>query len=51
VATLWLVPLLHTRWGWTAAFALLAPGPAIGIAAMLRLRSLPEAARLAGGRG
>jgi len=51
VATLWLVPLLHTRLGWTAAFALLAPGPAIGIAAMLRLRSLPEAARLAGGRG
>ena len=51
VATLWLVPLLRAHWGWTAAFALLAPGPAIGIAAMLRLRSLPEAKRLAGGRG
>ena len=51
VATLWLVPLLHTRWGWTAAFALLAPGPAIGVVAMLRLRSLPEARNLAGGRG
>ena len=51
VATLWLVPLLHAHFGWTAAFALLAPGPAIGVAAMLRLRALPEAARLAGGRG
>ena len=51
VATLWLVPLLHTHWGWTAAFATLTPGPVIGIAAMLRLRSLPEARNLAGGRG
>jgi hypothetical protein len=51
VATLWLVPLLRAHWGWTAAFVLLAPGPAIGIVAMLRLRSLPEARRLAGGRG
>jgi len=51
VATLWLVPLLHEHWGWTAAFAMLAPGPAIGIVAMLRLRSLPEARNLAGGRG
>ena len=51
VATLWLVPLLHSRWGWSAAFVMLAPGPAIGIVAMLRLRSLPEARRLAGGRG
>ena len=51
VATLWLVPLLHGHWGWTAAFAMLAPGPAIGIVAMLRLRALPEARQLAGGRG
>jgi len=51
VATLWLVPLLHAHWGWTAAFALLAPGPAIGIVAMLRLQALPEARNLAGGRG
>jgi len=51
VATLWLVPILRDHGGWTAAFALLAPGPAIGIAAMLRLRALPEARRLAGGRG
>jgi MFS family permease len=51
VATLWLVPLLHEHWGWSAAFAMLAPGPAIGIVAMLRLRALPEARNLAGGRG
>jgi len=51
VATLWLVPWLRARWGWPLAFAVLAPGPALGIVAMLRLRSLPEARRLAGGRG
>ncbi len=51
VATLWLVPVLRDLGGWTAAFVMLVPGPVIGIAAMLRLKSLPEAARLAGGRG
>jgi MFS family permease len=51
VATLWLVPLLRDHWGWTAAFSLLVPGPLVGIVAMLRLRSLPEAKQLAGGRG
>jgi len=51
VATLWWVPLLRERGGWIAAFGLLVPGPVIGIAAMLRLKSLPEARRLAGGRG
>jgi hypothetical protein len=30
---------------------LLAPGPALGIFAMLRLRMRPEAAAIAGGRG
>jgi MFS family permease len=37
--------------GWAWAFAALAPGPALGVAAMLRLRRLPEAAKIAGGRG
>jgi len=36
--------------GWRWAFAVLAVGPALGIVAMLRLRRLPEAARIAGGR-
>jgi MFS family permease len=51
VATIWLVPIVRdaSSWGW--AFAMLAPGPALGIAAMLRLRGSPEAARIAGGRG
>ncbi|HEX9891913.1 MAG TPA: MFS transporter [Actinomycetota bacterium] len=51
VATIWLVPLVREAAGWWPAFAMLAPGPALGIWAMLRLRSSPEAARIAGGRG
>ena len=51
VATIWLVPVLQGSLGWRWAFAFLVPGPAVGIAAMLRLRSTPEAARIAGGRG
>ena len=43
VATLWLVPLVREHWGWAAAFAMLAPGPALGIAAMLKLRGLERA--------
>jgi len=41
--------LQHTV-GWRWAFAVLAPGPALGVAAMLRLRSLPEAVKIAQGR-
>jgi MFS family permease len=50
VATIRLVPFLRTELGWGWAFAALAPGPALGTLAMLRLRSLPEAERIAGGR-
>ncbi len=46
-----LVPLLVARVGWRWAFVVLAPGPALGVVAMQRLRRLPEAARIAGGRG
>jgi len=50
LGTIWLVPPL-VRWaGWPIAFATLALGPALGVVAMGRLRRLPEAARLAGGR-
>lgn len=45
-----LVPLAVTAVGWRWAFAVLAPGPALGVAAMLRLRGLPEAAQIAHGR-
>ncbi len=45
------VPLLAEAWGWRWAFPWLAVGPALGIAAMVRLRRSPEAARRAGGAG
>ena len=35
---------------WAAAFGILAIGPAIGVLAMWRLRGLPDAVRMAGGR-
>jgi len=38
------------RGSWTAAFAMLALGPLVGIGAMLRLRRRPDAPRMAGGR-
>jgi MFS family permease len=51
VATIWLIPLIADAFGWRWVFAFLAPGPALGVLAMLRLKSLPESARLAGGNG
>jgi MFS family permease len=42
VATIWLIPLLERSVGWQWAFAFLAPGPALGILAMLRLKTQPE---------
>ena len=50
-ATIWLLPALVDRVGWGWGFAALAPGPALGVIAMLRLKGSPEAARIAGGRG
>jgi len=50
-ATIWIIPLIEEAVTWTWAFALLAIGPVVGIAAMLRLKSLPEAKLIAGGRG
>jgi MFS family permease len=51
VATIWLIPLIADTFGWRWVFAFLAPGPALGVLAMLRLKSLPESARLAAGVG
>ena len=45
-----LVPAFLPALGWRWVFVLLAPGPALGVLAMLRLRSLPEAAKIAQGR-
>ena len=40
-ASIALVGVLRSTVGWRWAFAALAPGPALGVVAMLRLRSLP----------
>ncbi len=47
--TIWILPALAGKWGWPRVFPLLALGPAFGVWAMLRLRSLPEAVRMASG--
>ena len=44
------LPIVEDAAGWGVAFAMLAAGPALGTVAMLRLRSLPEAVRMADGR-
>lgn len=51
VLAIWLMPLFaEAVGGWRWAFLMLSPGPAVGVWAMLRLRGLPEAIALAGGR-
>jgi MFS family permease len=47
VATIWLIPVLEDDVGWRWAFAFLAPGPALGTLAMLRLRRSSAAAAAA----
>jgi MFS family permease len=48
--SIWWVPLAASWLGWGWAFATLALGPFFGVAAMGRLRGLPEAQKLAGGK-
>lgn len=48
--TIHLIPWMVELAGWPYAFLILAPGPFIGILAMARLRALPEANKLAGGK-
>jgi MFS family permease len=50
LVTIRLVPALERLATWRFAFVLLALGPAAGVWAMLRLRRLPAAARMASGR-
>ena len=45
-----LVPHFVKLVGWQYAFVILAPGPMLGVVAMMRLRSLPDAAKIAHGR-
>ncbi len=47
--TIRLIPSLIERVGWEWAFTVLALGPLFGIFSMLRLRALPEAAKMASG--
>ncbi len=48
--SIWLIPPIAAAVGWRWAFASLAAGPFLGVVAMARLRGVPEARRLAGGR-
>ena len=48
--SIWLLPIVKDSSGWGWAFAMLALGPVVGTVAMLRLRSLPEASKLAAGK-
>jgi MFS family permease len=50
VVTIRLIPTLEGWIGWGWAFAFLALGPALGIWAMYSLRTLPQAAKMAGGK-
>jgi MFS family permease len=50
VVSINLIPALVAHVGWRYAFAALAPGPFLGILAMLRLRRLPEAVKIAQGK-
>jgi MFS family permease len=50
LVTIRLIPTLERLVGWRYAFAFLALGPAAGIWAMLKLRRLPAAAKMASGR-
>ncbi|WP_410766259.1 MFS transporter [Haloferax sp. DFSO60] len=51
VFTIQLTPIIAEVVGWQWAFAPLIVGPAVGTLAMLRLRRIPAATKLAGGRG
>jgi len=50
LVSIWLIPHAVRAVGWRWAFATLTIGPVLGVIAMARLRTLPEAVRLAGGR-
>jgi MFS family permease len=50
MVSIWLSPFLVGWLGWRWAFATLAAGPFLGVAAMGRLRALPDSLQLAAGR-
>jgi hypothetical protein len=48
--SIWLIPPLVAVVGWSWAFTTLAVGPMLGVLAMARLRTVPEAVKMASGR-
>lgn len=50
LVTIRVVPPLVDAVGWEFVFVALVPGPVVGVVSMMRLRRLPEAAAMAGGR-
>jgi MFS family permease len=50
IVSIKLIPRFVDLVGWRYAFMILAPGPLFGVVAMLRLRALPEAVKIAHGR-
>ncbi|MCV6592250.1 MAG: MFS transporter [Silicimonas sp.] len=51
IFTVWLVPqLVELTGSWRWSFLVLVPGPVFGAVSMLRLKALPEAEKLAGGK-
>ena len=50
IVSIWLIPPVVRAIGWTWAFAMLAPGPVLGVLAMGRLRAVPESVKMASGR-
>jgi MFS family permease len=50
MVSIWLIPPVVRAIGWEWSFAVLAPGPVLGVLAMARLRGAPESVRMASGR-
>jgi MFS family permease len=50
MASIWIIPVVASWVDWRWAFAILGVGPFLGLAAMGRLRTLPESLKLAAGR-
>jgi MFS family permease len=50
MASIWIIPLIVSWVDWRWAFAVLSVGPFLGVAAMGRLRAIPESLKLAAGR-
>jgi MFS family permease len=50
MASIWIIPVIASWVGWRWAFAILGVGPFLGVAAMGRLRAMPESLMLAAGQ-